>query len=118
MAGPEPNHGVGRPGMILVIEDDRATRELLGSVLRSEGLEFRLTSNGHEAVDLAYRQPPAMVMLDLHLPSVQGEAVGTALRIQLGPLLPILAMSASPEQAAADRIGAYASWPSRSSWSA
>lgn len=93
---------------MLVVEDDRPTRELLGTILATEGIEFQLTSNGHEAMRRVHEQPPAMVILDLHLPSVQGEAIGTALRIELGPKLPIMAMSASFEEAAAERIGAYA----------
>jgi len=93
---------------VLVVEDDRPTRELLGTILEGEHIACRLASNGHEAMELAHHLPPDLVVLDLHLPSVQGEAVGTALRIEFGPALPILAMSASSEQALADRIGAYA----------
>src|SRR5579862_5940742 len=98
-------------GSVLVIEDDRATRELLGNILASESIRFQLTANGHEAMAAIRQTVPELVVLDLHLPSVQGEAVGTALRMELGRSLPILAMSASFEQATAQRIGAFAFLP-------
>lgn len=95
-------------GTVLVVEDDRPTRELLGTILANEGIACHLTSNGHEAMRSIQEDTPAMVILDLHLPSVQGEAVGAAMRIEVGRALPILVISASLEQTAAERIGAYA----------
>lgn len=93
---------------ILVVEDDRSTRELLGQVLAGEGLPFRLSASGHQAMEEARREPPAMVLLDVHLPSLSGEALATALRIEHGPDLPILLMSASRELDLAARVGAFA----------
>lgn len=50
-----------------------------------------------------------MAIVDMHLPNIlEAEAVGRALRAEFGPALPILAMSASREEQAAERIGAYA----------
>lgn len=95
-------------GPVLVVEDDRATRELLSAILSEEGLPFLLCANGHEAMDFARADPPVMAILDLHLPSVQGDALATALRIEHGASLPVLAMSASYEAETAKRIGAYA----------
>ncbi|MFI5266826.1 MAG: response regulator [Chloroflexota bacterium] len=93
--------------LILVVEDDRPTRELLAAILTEEGLPFHVTCTGHEAMEYAREHPPSMVVLDMHLPNLRGEAVATALRIELGQALPILAMSASNEWATAGRIGAY-----------
>jgi DNA-binding response OmpR family regulator len=104
---PEVAGGGAGAGPILVVEDDRPTRELLGTVLADEHLTFHLTATGHEAMEYAKAQPPSLVVLDMHLPTVQGEAVATAMRIQFGPALPILAMSASDERAAAQRLGAF-----------
>jgi len=91
-----------------VVEDDVPTRELLAAILRTEGIEHRLSSNGHEAMEQAHSVTPALVVLDMHLPSVQGDAVATALRIDFGHRLPVLAMSASLEAGLAERLGAYA----------
>src|SRR5579864_4135450 len=103
-ANPTIQSGGDGSRTVLVVEDDRPTRELLGTILANEGIPCHLTSNGHEAMRSIQEHAPAMVILDLHLPSVQGEAVGAAMRIELGRALPILAISASIEQSAADRI--------------
>src|SRR5690348_4666734 len=103
--------GEERRGLVLVIEDDRSTRELLAAVLAEERLDCHLSSNGHEAMEYARGHTPDVVVLDMHLPNLQGEAVATALRIELGQGLPILAMSASNERAAASRFDAYAYIP-------
>jgi DNA-binding response OmpR family regulator len=97
--------------LILVVEDDRPTRELLAAILAEEGLPFHAASTGHEAMEYAHDHPPSMVVLDMHLPNLQGEALATALKIELGQALPILAMSASNEWAAASRIGAFGYLP-------
>jgi len=95
-------------GYVLVVEDDKPTRELLATILASLGIRCCATSNGHEAMDQARREPPAVVVLDVHLPTVQGDAVATALRIEFGHRLPVLAMSASFDAPTAERMGAYA----------
>ncbi|MBV9120907.1 MAG: response regulator [Chloroflexi bacterium] len=94
--------------LVLVVEDDRPTRALLEAVFEQEGLACRLCSNGHEAMEQARNARPQLVILDAHLPSVQGEAVATALRIELGAHLPILLTSAASEADLARRVGAYA----------
>ena len=104
---PEAEGEGAGPGTVLVIEDDRPTRELLAAILADEDLPYQLASTGHEAMEHARRSTPAMVVLDFHLPFVRGEAVATALRIEYGHALPILAMSASDEKAAAQRVGAF-----------
>jgi DNA-binding response OmpR family regulator len=95
------------PGTILVVEDDRPTRQLLASILSDAGFSFHVAATGHQAMEYAAASPPAMVVLDMHLPNLQGEAVATALHVQYGRALPILAMSASNEQAAALASGAF-----------
>jgi DNA-binding response OmpR family regulator len=108
MVGTPDQRGQGEGSeSILIVEDDRPTRELLAAILTEEAMSFHLTSSGHEAMDFALDHQPSLVVLDMHLPSVQGEAIATALRIQCGQSLPILVMSASNEQAAATRMGAF-----------
>ena len=99
--------GAPLPGYVLVIEDDRPTRELLAAILAEEGIDYRLSVNGHEAMEQTRDSPPLMVVLDMHLPTIGGEAVATALRIEFGSRLPVLAMSASLEAESAERLGAY-----------
>jgi DNA-binding NtrC family response regulator len=99
--------GSASRGYVLVVEDDRPTRELLATILAGEGMRCHTTSNGHEAMDQARREAPAVVVLDVHLPTVQGDAVATALRIEFGHRLPVLVMSASFEAPLAERMAAF-----------
>lgn len=65
---------------VLVVEDDEETRALLSRVFRSQGLNVLCAVDGEEGLDLIRRHHPAVVLLDLVLPKVSGEAVCLALR--------------------------------------
>ena len=65
---------------VLVVEDDEETRALLSRVFRSQGLNVLCAVDGEEGLDLIRRHHPAVVLLDLVLPKISGEAVCLALR--------------------------------------
>jgi DNA-binding response OmpR family regulator len=65
---------------VLVVEDDEETRSLLSRVFRGQGLNVLCAVDGEEGLDLIRRHHPAIVLLDLVLPKVSGEAVCLALR--------------------------------------
>jgi two-component system KDP operon response regulator KdpE len=82
---------VTRP-LVLVVEDDRATRGLLALVLRSHGYEAKPAATGRQALqELKLRTPDAMI-LDLGLPDMDGFAVTASVREQHE--LPIIVLSA------------------------
>lgn len=60
---------------ILVVEDDRATSDLIRDVVEDEGLRFVPASEGHLAVQVARDERPSLVTLDLDLPDTDGHAV-------------------------------------------
>ena len=57
---------------ILVVEDDRATREMYEYALRVEGFEVSLASDGFSALRLLEHELPDAIVLDLDLPHVSG----------------------------------------------
>jgi DNA-binding NarL/FixJ family response regulator len=59
---------------IVVADDQRAVREALATVLDAEpGLEVvGLAADGEEAVELSHRFSPDVVLMDLHMPNVDG----------------------------------------------
>jgi len=57
---------------ILVVEDDRSIRLGLEDTLRAKGYRVESTSSGVEAVDLAQRLEPDLVVLDIMLPDIEG----------------------------------------------
>ena len=66
---------------ILLIEDDRQIRELLPRYFVREGFKMETAANGYEGMDLILRDPPALVLLDVNLPDIDGWSVLTRLRL-------------------------------------
>ncbi len=60
---------------VLVVEDDRATSDLLRDVVEDEGFRFVPAIEGHLAVQLARDERPSAITLDLDLPDTDGHAV-------------------------------------------
>jgi DNA-binding response OmpR family regulator len=85
---------------VLVVEDETKLRELLRSYFEREGMAVLSTASGSEAIDLARRGQPDLVILDLGLPDVPGEDVATDLRSFMD--VPILMLTA--KAAESDRI--------------
>lgn len=57
---------------ILVAEDERDIRELIGFTLRYAGFEVELATNGEEAVEKAPQMQPDLIMLDVRMPRMTG----------------------------------------------
>lgn len=57
---------------ILVAEDERDIRELIGFTLRYAGFEVELATNGVEAVEKAPVAQPDLIMLDVRMPRMTG----------------------------------------------
>jgi two-component system response regulator MprA len=93
--------------VVLVVDDDRSVRELLGLVIRDEtGRRVVLAGDGDEAVRRALECRPAVVLLDMRLPGLDGPAV--AARLRGDPRTrgaEIVAMSASVDPAVALAAG-------------
>ena len=62
----------GVKGRVLVVDDDMDLAEMLGIVLRSEGLDPVFCHNGKDAVPAFRREAPDLVLLDLMLPGLDG----------------------------------------------
>jgi two-component system response regulator MtrA len=77
---------------VLVIDDDTDLAEMLGIVLRSEGLEPVFCYSGTDAVPAFRRESPELVLLDLMLPGLDGLAVCRALRAESN--VPIVMLTA------------------------
>ncbi|GAB3260454.1 response regulator transcription factor [Nocardioides dilutus] len=59
----------------LVVEDEVALASLLGSYLEQAGFEVTVAHDGEEAVELAHRVDPDLLVLDLGLPRLDGVEV-------------------------------------------
>ena len=82
---------------ILVVDDDTALAELIGIVLRTEGLEPLFCADGAAAVDTWRVERPDLVLLDLMLPGMDGIEVCTRIRAESG--VPIIMLTARTDTA-------------------
>ncbi len=57
---------------LLVVDDEREIRDLLKKFLLAEGYEVIVASNGEEAVELAKRENPQIILLDIEMPGIDG----------------------------------------------
>lgn len=57
---------------ILVVDDEREIRDLLKTSLSAEGYEVIVGSDGEEAMELAKREYPQLILLDIEMPGVDG----------------------------------------------
>ena len=85
---------------VLLVEDEHKLRELVRSYLERAGFTVLSTGSGAEAITLAASASPDLVVLDLGLPDIHGEAVARELRAA-GPV-PVLMLTAKSSEE--DRI--------------
>jgi DNA-binding response OmpR family regulator len=92
---------------VLLVEDERKLRELVRSYLERAGLSVLSTSSGAEAITLASQAAPDLVVLDLGLPDVPGEAVARELRAAGSmPILMLTAKAGEEDRIAGLELGA------------
>lgn len=72
--------GEARSGEILIVEDDADCRNALIDVLQAENYPVRAYEDGKSALERIQEVPPALVLLDLRIPGVDGAALIKAVR--------------------------------------
>lgn len=67
---------------VLVVDDEHQIRDLLNAFLTNEAYEVILASNGKEAIELAGRENPDVILLDLKMPEINGIEVCQRLKAE------------------------------------
>jgi len=67
---------------ILLVEDDPGVRQMMGRLLEKEACSLRFAENGRVALERVAEQLPALIVLDLMMPEMDGFEVIEALRQQ------------------------------------
>lgn len=80
----------------MVVEDYDDTRLLLKKGLEGLGYSVLEASNGQEAVDIAGREHPDLILMDLDLPILDGIIATQRIRQQTAEHVPIVAVTAYP----------------------
>ncbi len=65
---------------IVLIEDDNVILEMYKLKFKEEGFELSLATDGEEGLELIKKEKPALVLLDIILPKMDGFAVLAALK--------------------------------------
>ena len=78
MQPPRPQEGEKK--VVLVVEDEQDISDLVRFHLEQEGFAVVVSPDGEKALDLARRQRPALVILDLMLPGTPGLEVCRLMR--------------------------------------
>lgn len=65
---------------VLIVDDNDRNRKLAADVLRLEGFQILEASGGREAIKVAVANLPDVVLMDLHLPDLDGAEAVRALR--------------------------------------
>lgn len=82
---------------ILIVDDDRELRELIGFVLRSAGYQIVEAGDGFEALRRHASAQPDLVMLDVNLPGIDGFEV--CRRIRVDSDTPVMMLTVRGEEA-------------------
>ncbi|MDT4895423.1 MAG: hypothetical protein QOH25_500 [Acidobacteriota bacterium] len=85
----------GVPPTVMVVEDFEDNRFMMRRLLEMSGYRVLEAINGEEAVELAHRERPQLILMDLSLPQLDGLAATRRIR-QHADLrdVPIVAVSA------------------------
>jgi two-component system alkaline phosphatase synthesis response regulator PhoP len=84
---------------ILIVEDDKDIIKMLEYNLKKEGFKVVAASDGEDALDLAVRQHPDLILLDLMLPGMDGLEVCRALKGESKTAaMPIIMLTAKSQE--------------------
>lgn len=81
---------------ILVVEDNEDNRDILVYRLKNMGeFEILMASNGREALEIALRSKPDLIIMDLKMPVMDGcEATRSLRQTEWGRNVPVIALTA------------------------
>lgn len=91
---------VGRRKLVLIVEDDRNIAALISTYLEQAGFDTLVAGDGESGLKLARSMDPALVVLDVMLPMIDGFSVCRELRKSSD--VPILMLSARSDEV--DRV--------------
>lgn len=80
---------------VLVVDDNEANLYLMNCIIRKMGCRILQASTGEEGVELAERERPDIILMDIKLPGIDGvEATKRIRQSEAGVRVPILAVTA------------------------
>ncbi len=94
MAGTDDRAARAPMNRLLVIDDDEASCRLVVAIFRAEGFDVLSAADGPSGIAAVLAENPDVVLLDLHLPGMDGMAILTRLRSE-APSVPVVMLTGS-----------------------
>ena len=92
---------------ILIVDDEPRNLQLVGEILRREGMRFIFAINGEEALEAAKGQQPTLILLDVMMPGIDGLEVCKQLKAcEQTEHIPVIFLTAATE--VTDLVSAFA----------
>ena len=81
--------------LILFAEDNEANINTISSYLKAKGYRLLIAKNGHEAIAKAQAEPPDLILMDIHMPELDGlETIQRLRQVPKFNTIPIIALTA------------------------
>lgn len=97
-----------KPRPILVVDDDSAIRDAERQILAEQGFRVVEARDGGEAMRAIDVDPPALIILDVQMPGVDGPTFARALRARLRRVPLVILTGVADPKSEADRCNAEA----------
>ncbi len=95
---------------ILVVEDDTAISVMYKGKFESDGFQVLTVDNGADAVDIAKKEKPDLILLDIIIPRMDGFSVLEALKQDTGtkkiPVIMLTNLGTEEDKAKGEKLGA------------
>jgi signal transduction histidine kinase/DNA-binding response OmpR family regulator len=106
-ATPIPASAPAALPLVLVVDDEKATRELIARGLEKEGFRLMAAASGEEALQLARERKPDVISLDVLMPGMDGWMVLRALKADpLTAPIPVVMVSMLDDRDIGHALGA------------
>jgi two-component system response regulator (stage 0 sporulation protein F) len=94
---PEASDGKPTRPCLLLVDDDSSVAAVLSDVLQEWGYDVLIARNGREGLDIVGRRSIDGILLDMHMPVMDGRTMLDELR-WLGHQMPVLMMSGGSDE--------------------
>jgi len=95
---------MGQKKKILIVDDERDIVKALTIRLKGAGYDVVTAFDGAQAIFMAYKEKPDLILLDIRMPAGDGFSVAEKLRGSPQTLtIPVIFLSGSPEKNAEER---------------
>ena len=106
MNPPEPNPAMDQKPVVLIVDDCEFVHRLLRARLRSESIQIESLQRGNLTVERAIDTAPALVLLDLNMPDMDGFEILRLLKDEPKTIhIPVIVLSG--QDTAKDKVTAF-----------